>query len=90
MGKIIKKILDNGQLISTTLLLLNNVILLYLQGYYKLALILVICGILGFLLGSLIAIISNWRERIYYKKNILNPMIEFNRRRKTKYEYYRK
>lgn len=74
----IKKILDRCIVISSTLLLINNTLMIYSAGYHKTAYASVVLGVVGWIVGWRIAKYLSRKEREYYEENILNPIIEFN------------
>ena len=74
----IKKILDRCIVISSTLLLINNTLMIYSAGYHKTAYASVVLGVVGWIVGWRVAKYLSRKEREYYEKNILNPIIEFN------------
>lgn len=74
----IKKILDKCIVISSTLLLINNTLMIYSAGYHKTAYASVVLGVVGWIVGWRIAKYLSKKEREYYEENILNPIIEFN------------
>lgn len=79
----IKKILDRCIVISSTLLLINNTLMIYSAGYHKTAYASVVLGVVGWIVGWRIAKYLSRKEREYYEENILNPIIEFNERIKS-------
>ena len=76
----IKKILDRCIVISSTLLLINNTLMIYSAGYHKTAYASVVLGVVGWIVGWRIAKNLSRKEREYYEENILNPIIKFNQR----------
>lgn len=76
----IKKILDRCIVISSTLLLISNNLIIYSAGYHKTAYASAVLGIVGWIAGWLTGRYLDRKERKYYEENILNPIIEFNQR----------
>lgn len=76
----IKKILDRCIVISSTLLLISNTLMIYSAGYHKTAYASVVLGVVGWIVGWRIAKYLSRKERKYFEENILNPIIEFNQR----------
>ena len=76
----IKKILDRCIVISSTLLLINNTLMIYSAGYHKTAYASVVLGVVGWIVGWRVAKYLSRKEREYYEENILNSIIEFNQR----------
>lgn len=76
----IKKILDRCIVISSTLMLISNTLMIYSAGYHKTAYASAVLGVVGWIVGWRIAKYLSRKEREYYEENILNPIIEFNQR----------
>ena len=74
----IKKILDRCIVISSTLLLISNTLMIYSAGYHKTAYASAVLGVVGWIAGWRLAKYLNRKEKKYYEENILKPIIEFN------------
>ena len=74
----IKKILDRCIVISSTLMLISNTLMIYSAGYHKTAYASAVLGIVGWIAGWRVAKYLNRKEQNYYEDNILGPIIEFN------------
>lgn len=75
-----KKILDRCIVISSTLLLISNTLIIYSAGYHKTAYASAVLGVVGWIVGWRLAKYLNRKGRKYYEDNILDPIIEFNQR----------
>lgn len=74
----IKKILDRCIVISSTLLLISNILMIYSAGYHKTAYASAVLGVVGWIVGWRLAKYLNRKKRKYYEDNILKPIIDFN------------